>query len=108
MAKSDCADVTWNMPTASFRLTTVPPAAVMAATAAEALTPSSATTVYSMAVAAEAVPGVMARNDARAVAVATAPAAKRLLMGGIPSNAAATHKAWGLRTGHPEHVQCLI
>jgi hypothetical protein len=79
-AKSDRSELTWNVPTASLRETTVPPAASIAATADAAETPSSATTVYSIAVAAAtADPAGTANTIARPVAMATEPAVKRLL-----------------------------
>jgi hypothetical protein len=79
-AKSAWSDETWKVPTASLRETTVPPADSIAATADAAETPSSATRVYWVVVAAAtADPAGTANTIATPVAIATEPAAKRLL-----------------------------
>ena len=80
-AKSARSLVTWNIPTSSDRDTTVPPAALMAATAVSAATPSSATTVKVRELVGAALAGTPspAAVSASTAAVATAPTVKRLL-----------------------------
>src|SRR5918912_2452166 len=60
-----------------------------------------------MAVAAVALPGVLTRIDARTVAVATAPAARRFLMDAF-HRMTSTPTRPELRPGHPEDVQGFI